>query len=88
MYSQVPEVLVHYCCFCLLTKLCPTATTWTVAYKTLFLGFPGQGYWSGLSFPSPGELPYLGIELTSPALQADSLLPSHQGSPEHITRVS
>ena len=37
------------------------------------MGFSRQKYWSGLSFPSPGNLPNPGIELGSPALQADSL---------------
>ena len=37
------------------------------------MGFPRQEYWSGLPFPSPGELPGPGIEPGSPALQADSL---------------
>ena len=32
-----------------------------------------QEYWSGLLFPSPGDLPDPGIELGSPLLQADSL---------------
>ena len=32
-----------------------------------------QGYWSGLPFPSPGDVPDPGIELGSPALQADTL---------------
>ena len=32
------------------------------------MGFPGQEYWSGLPFPSPGELPDPGMEPTSPAL--------------------
>ena len=32
-----------------------------------------QEYWSGLAFPSPGDLPYPGIEPESPELQADSL---------------
>ena len=36
--------------------------------------FSRQDYWSGLPFPSPGDLPKLGIEPKSPALQADSLL--------------
>ena len=36
-------------------------------------GFPRQEYWSGLVFPSPGDLPNPGIEPRSPALQADSL---------------
>ena len=33
-----------------------------------------QGYWSGLPFPSPGDLPNPGIKPRSPALQADDLL--------------
>ena len=37
-------------------------------------GFPRQEYCSGLPFPSPGDLPILGIKPGSPALQADSLL--------------
>ena len=36
--------------------------------------FSRQEYWSGLPFPSPGDLPDPGIELMSPALQVDSLL--------------
>ena len=36
--------------------------------------FSGQEYWSGLPFPSPGDLPNPGIEPMSPALQVDSLL--------------
>ena len=36
------------------------------------MGFPWQEYWSVLSFPFPGDLPYPGIKLRSPALQADS----------------
>ena len=46
------------------------------------MGFPRQEYWSGLPFPSPGDLPHPGIESSSPASQADSLPPSHQGTPE------
>ena len=37
------------------------------------MGFPRQEYWSGLPFPSPGDLPNPGIAPSSPALQADSL---------------
>ena len=44
------------------------------------MGFPRQEYWSRLPFPPPGDLPNPGIELESPALQADSLPLSHQGS--------
>ena len=46
--------------------------------------FSRQGYWSGLPFPSLGDLPDPGIEPRSPALQADSQILyhlSHQGSP-------
>jgi len=41
--------------------------------------FSRQGYWSGLPFPSPGDLPNPGIEPRSPALQADSLPTELQG---------
>ena len=48
---------------------------WTIAHQTpLSMAFSRQEYWSGLPFPSPGDLPDPGIEPTSPALQADSLL--------------
>ena len=50
------------------------ATPWTVAYKAPpSLGFSRQEYWSGLPFPSPGDLPYPGVEPVSPALQGDAL---------------
>ena len=46
----------------------------TVACRApLSMGFSRQEYWSGLLFPSPGDLPNPGIEAGSPALQADSL---------------
>ena len=48
------------------------STLWTVACQApLFMGFSEQEYWSGLTFPSPGDLPNTGIEtvsLMSPAL--------------------
>ena len=44
------------------------ATPWTVAHQApLSMGFSRQEYWSGLLFPSPGDLPNSGIEPTSPA---------------------
>ena len=46
-------------------------TSWTVTHQTpLSMGFPRQEYWSGMSFPSPGALPDLGIEPGSPASPA------------------
>ena len=47
----------------------------------LSMGFPRQGYWRGLPFPSPGDLPDPEIEPKSPALQADSLLTEPLGKP-------
>ena len=63
------------------TKSCPTlATPRTVAHQpVLFMEFSRQEYWSGLPFPSPGDLLNPGIEPGSPAMQADSLPLSHQG---------
>ena len=44
-------------------------TPGTVACQApLSMGFPSQEYWSGLLFPSPGDLPYLGTQPVSPAL--------------------
>ena len=48
------------------------------------MGFPRQEYWSGLPFPSAGDLPDPGIELRSPALADDSLPLSHQGSSNFV----
>ena len=50
------------------------ATPWTVAYQAPpSMGFSRQECWSGLPFPSPGDLPNPEIEPRSPALQADYL---------------
>ena len=50
------------------------ATPRTVTYQVPpSMGFSRQEYWSGLPFPSPGDLPNPGIEPGSPALQGDSL---------------
>ena len=67
----------------LVTKSCPTlATPWTRACQVLLsLGFFRQECWSGLPFPSPGDLPDPGIEPRSSALQADSLPPELQRKP-------
>ena len=46
-----------------------SATSWTVAHQApLSLGFFGQQYWSGLPFPTPGDLPNPGIKPVYPAL--------------------
>ena len=63
------------------------ATPWTVAYQAPQpMEFSRQEYWSGLLFPSPGDLPDPGIEPRSPALQADALPsepPGKQVSPNN-----
>ena len=47
-------------------------TLWTVAYQAPpSMEFSRQEYWSGLPFPSPGDLPDPGIKPGSPSLQAD-----------------
>ena len=52
-------------------------TLWTVAHQApLSMEFPRQEYCSGLSFPSPGDIPHPGVKHespVSPALQLDSL---------------
>ena len=59
-----------------------SATSWTVAHQApLSMGFSRQEYWSGLPFPSPGDLPDPGIKPRSPALQADSLPTELWGKP-------
>ena len=56
------------------------ATPRTVANQApLSMGFSRQECWSGLPFPSPGDLPDPGIEPQSPALQADALLSEPPG---------
>ena len=55
-------------------------TPWTVAHQALlFMEFSRREYWSGLPFPSPGDLSDPGIEPRSPTLQADSLLTEPPG---------
>ena len=58
------------------TQSCPLfATPWIVTHQVLLLSmeFSRPEYWSGLPFPSPGDLPNPGIKPKSPTLQADSL---------------
>ena len=58
------------------------AIPWTVAYQAPpSMEFPRQEYWSGLPFPSPGDLPDLGIEPRSPTLHVDALPSEPPGNP-------
>ena len=59
-----------------------SATLWTVAHQApLSVGFSRQEYWTGLPCSPPGDLSDPGTEPWSPTLQVESLLPSHQRSP-------
>ena len=61
---------------------------WTVAHKApLYMRFPRQEPWSGLPFPSPGDLPDPEFEPASPALQANSLPLGHPGNPMGIYKI-
>ena len=68
------------------------ATLWTVAYQAPpSMKFSRQEYWSGLPFPSPGDLPDPGTEPGSPALEADTLTSEPPGKPlwrrDHLSIV-
>ena len=62
----------------LVVQFCPALCdpiAWTIACQApLSMKFSRQEYWNGQPFPSPGDLPYPGIEPRSPALQADKFL--------------
>ena len=88
------EIKILYCCTLYssiqytkvkvksLSRVWLFATPWTVAYQApLSMGFSRQECWSGLPFPSPGDLPNPGIEPGSPALQADALPSEPLGKP-------
>ena len=63
------SLLFFVCCAQSLSHVRLFTTPWTVALPApLSLEFPRQEYWSGLLFPSPGDLPYEGTEPTDPAL--------------------
>jgi len=64
-----------------------SVTPWTVAYQASpSVGFSRQEFWSGLPFPSPGDLPNPGIEPRCPAMQADALPSEPQGKTLHYSR--
>ena len=68
------------CCRCLVAKSYLTLLRVT-CQAPLSVGFPRQEYWSGLPFPSPGDLPNTGIEPASPALASGFFITSYRESP-------
>ena len=62
-------------------------TPWTVAYQApQSMEFSRQEYWSGLPFPSPGDLPNPGMEPRSPTLQEDALPSEPPGKPVDMSK--
>ena len=76
---------VHWCKSLLLFSLSVGSyfvIPWTVARQApLSMRFPGQEYWSGLPFSSPGCLPDPGIETMSPALAGEFFTTESPGKP-------
>ena len=82
---QEQNVLLSFVnvCVCSVTQLCLTlGTARTITFQApRSMGFSRQEYWNGLPFPPSRDFPHPGIEPTSPASQADSLLLNYQESP-------
>ena len=65
------------------------ATSWTVAHQALLsMGFPRQDYWSGLPFPSLGDLPDPGIKPRSPTLVGRFFTTEPPGKPVNSYTLS
>jgi len=65
------------------------ATLWTIARQDpLSMEFARQGYWSGLPFPSPGDLPDPGIEPMSPSLASGFFTTEPSGKPIMVVHLS
>ena len=76
--------MYYFLCMCVFKSLSHVqlfvAQRTVVHQASLSMGFSRQEYYSGLAFPSPGDLPDLGIEPESPALQTDALPSEPPGS--------
>ena len=80
--GPLPDPLWHKSEVKSLSRVQLFATPWTVAYQPpQSMGFSRQEYWSGLPFPSLGDLPDPRIEPGFPTLQADSLPSELPGKP-------
>ena len=80
------DMQMHACMLCRFSCAQLFATLWTIARQALLsMGFSRQKYWSGLPFPSPGDLPVPGIKLsslTSPVLAGGFLPLVPSGKPD------
>ena len=80
--TQISHTIVVYVCAESVSCVQLFATPWTVAHQALpSMRFSGQGYWCGMLFPSPEDLPDPGIEPRSPALTGGLLTMCPPGSP-------
>ena len=82
---HVTKCEIYPCCCCLVSKLCLIlfVTPWSVAHQApLSMGFPTQESWSGLPFPSPGNLPGPRIKPLSTALANRCFTTESSGKPE------
>ena len=77
MINQLIIVIVSE----LLSVVSDSLQPWTTYQASPSMGFSRQEYWSGLPFPSPGDLPNPGIEPGSLALQTDALPSEPQNLP-------
>ena len=91
MEVKITIYVVQACVFSCSVSVQLIAIPWFVALQApLSMEFPRQEYWSGLPFPTPGYLPYLGIEPTSPvstALAGGFYTPAPPGKPGIPTRL-
>ena len=97
IYIPTSSVHLHHCSVVcvvqcsVVAQSCPTLCNpvdYIAQQAPLSMGFSRQEYWSGLPFPSPGDLPDLGIEPGSPASQADALPSEPPGKPYIFTCMS
>ena len=81
LLSRVPCAIQLFSCSVMSDSF---ATPWTVSCQApLSMGFSRQEYWSGLPFPSPGDLPDLGLALMFPTLVGRSLTTEPPGNPKY-----
>ena len=81
--KDMPDLIwPPYQCYCLVVVSDSFVIPWTSAHQApLSMGFPMQEYWSGLPFPPPEHLPYLGVESVSPALAGRFFTTEPPGKP-------
>ena len=76
-------------CVCVCTQSRLVVATWTVARQApLFMEFSLQEYWSGLPFPTPGDLPNPGIEPESPSLAGRFFTGEPSGKPPELPSMT